>query len=480
MKNTLKKLLAVSMSAFILLALFTCVTAFADDAAGDKVTVTFNGEKMDFDVDPIVENDRTLVPFRAIFEALGCAVTYIDYGDGKPIVGAQRGNEYVALYINNTTMYVNGDEVTLDVAPKIVNDRTLVPLRAVSESLDCDVKWYDDTNTAAIFQKLGQYNITPSRLEKTVTYGDNVLMTITCVYPVIENSENNEFIDKINKKYRDMADNFSADIEKEYSSDAENMFENLENYTPMNFELTYNVNTNRKDIISITTADYRNSNGAHPYTLSSSVTYDMSDEKELSLYDVLDGTESEIDDAVCEGFTELLTENGIEMTDEQVNTVKNAAPIVNWYVKDGSIVLYYNQYDIAPYAFGVPTIEIPYDADTMKIDLSETELDALEFELDGNPTTGYSWEITDTDSDKLDIQSEYIPDETDKDINGAGGKYKFTVKGISPGNASFNLSYMRNFEKDKPALKDVSYKLYVSKDNKITVISNSLTENISD
>ena len=43
-----------------------------------EITVTPDGENMEFDVQPIIENGRTPVPMRAIFEALGCAVTYTD------------------------------------------------------------------------------------------------------------------------------------------------------------------------------------------------------------------------------------------------------------------------------------------------------------------------------------------------------------------------------------------------------------------
>ena len=43
-----------------------------------EITVTLDGENMEFDVQPIIENGRTPVPMREIFEALGCAVTYTD------------------------------------------------------------------------------------------------------------------------------------------------------------------------------------------------------------------------------------------------------------------------------------------------------------------------------------------------------------------------------------------------------------------
>ena len=66
------------ISGIILSVIMLCstVTAFAQ-ASSDKVTVTMDGQEMEFDVQPVIENGRTLVPMRAIFEALGCAVTMI-------------------------------------------------------------------------------------------------------------------------------------------------------------------------------------------------------------------------------------------------------------------------------------------------------------------------------------------------------------------------------------------------------------------
>ena len=76
----IRKLTIAALSAAAVTA-SVCGSAFADGAAADKITVTMNGQPMSFDVDPIMENDRTLVPFRAIFEALDCAVSYQRYGE---------------------------------------------------------------------------------------------------------------------------------------------------------------------------------------------------------------------------------------------------------------------------------------------------------------------------------------------------------------------------------------------------------------
>ena len=86
----------------------------------------------------VIINDRTLVPLRAIFEALGAEVTY----DGATrTVRAGKGDIQISLTIGKNILHINDRTVELDVPAKIVNDRTLVPVRAISESFGVKVDW---------------------------------------------------------------------------------------------------------------------------------------------------------------------------------------------------------------------------------------------------------------------------------------------------------------------------------------------------
>ena len=118
-----------------------------DGKGQDGIAVFCNSRQVAFDQQPIEENDRVLVPVRAIFEQLGAEVNYDD-GDG--VITANNGERTVVMQLDNPEMG-NGTEVfTLDVPPKLVGDRTLVPLRAVSEAFDCKVEWIESLNRAVI------------------------------------------------------------------------------------------------------------------------------------------------------------------------------------------------------------------------------------------------------------------------------------------------------------------------------------------
>ena len=121
-----------------------------DDEESDEITVIFDGETLSFDVAPQIINDRTLVPFRTLFEKFGATVEYIE--DGQ-YVNAVKGDTNISLQIDNTTATVNGAESVLDCAPIIVDGRTLVPLRFIAEALNADVDWDGDTRTVTIVTK---------------------------------------------------------------------------------------------------------------------------------------------------------------------------------------------------------------------------------------------------------------------------------------------------------------------------------------
>lgn len=124
--------------AFVCLITVLCsVTVYSLD-----IEVRVDGNTLFCDVPPIIKNDRVLVPLRSIFEALSCDVSYKEEFDGNYIY-AVRGNDLIAHKIGSDSLFVNGETLKMDVSSEIVSDRTLVPLRAVSEALDCSVLWDD-------------------------------------------------------------------------------------------------------------------------------------------------------------------------------------------------------------------------------------------------------------------------------------------------------------------------------------------------
>lgn len=117
------------------------------DPENEPIKVIIDDEIITFDVEPIIINDRTMVPFRAIFEKSGAAVSWDEYSN---TASGTLDETTISLPIDSKTAYVNDKPIELDVAATVVGDRTLVPLRFISENFGAKVSWNDETRTAKI------------------------------------------------------------------------------------------------------------------------------------------------------------------------------------------------------------------------------------------------------------------------------------------------------------------------------------------
>lgn len=115
----------------------------------DDIKVILNGNMIDFDQPPVLESGRTLVPLRAIFEALGATV---DWNPETHTVTSVKGDIEISLTIGSNTIFVNDSKIELDVPAKLYGSRTLVPVRAVAEGFNCKVEW-DDANQSVVITK---------------------------------------------------------------------------------------------------------------------------------------------------------------------------------------------------------------------------------------------------------------------------------------------------------------------------------------
>lgn len=115
------------------------------------VKALVNGEEPQMDVQPLIENGRTLVPFRAIAEALGAEK--VEWDAETRTVTVTKGDLEVVLTIDNLVATVDGTEYKLDVPAKIKDGRTVIPLRFLSEALKCKVLWEQETSTAVVIEQ---------------------------------------------------------------------------------------------------------------------------------------------------------------------------------------------------------------------------------------------------------------------------------------------------------------------------------------
>lgn len=103
------------------------------------IKVIVNQQKLNTDVDPYIENGSTFVPIRFIGKALD--VDRIAWNQGTKTAKIVYGNKTISLTIGENRAIVNGVSYPLQGTIQLYNNRTFVPIRFVSEILDCTVDW---------------------------------------------------------------------------------------------------------------------------------------------------------------------------------------------------------------------------------------------------------------------------------------------------------------------------------------------------
>lgn len=174
----MKKLICLTFCLLIALFFITPTPSLADEN-----TKTIEGA--------VIVDGRTLLPLRSIFENLGATV---NWNPTSKVVVAEKGNTKIELPLNSKKVKVNGVTKTLDVPAKLIGNKTMVPVRFVSESLGAEVSWNKENQYALIKYQGQQIKvlIQISYLRDTnyiYTYSSQ-LQTLTDTFKGKENGKN--------------------------------------------------------------------------------------------------------------------------------------------------------------------------------------------------------------------------------------------------------------------------------------------------
>ena len=168
MKSKWKRLLLTTMA----VGMLSSVTAFAANVSmnlnyngknhaynAPEIKVTIDGKtRTPKDMPAVSIDGRTMLPMRQIATELGCEVVW--NGDAQQVYVIN--DKYTLVFtIDQNVGYQNGEEFKMDVPAMVVNDRTMLPVRALATALDLNITWDDATRTVAITQKKAP--VTPSK-----------------------------------------------------------------------------------------------------------------------------------------------------------------------------------------------------------------------------------------------------------------------------------------------------------------------------
>lgn len=138
--------------------------SFTKEAPAEQpIKILIDGEYITPDSDPVIKNDRTIVPIRAVAEKLGYDVSWeaetrtavITNGETilRVTIDAPEMVKETKEEVDFVPEFYTQEKISLDVAATIINDRTYLPLRAVGEALGCDVDWDAANRTVIINSK---------------------------------------------------------------------------------------------------------------------------------------------------------------------------------------------------------------------------------------------------------------------------------------------------------------------------------------
>ncbi len=126
------------MKRFIGTAAVLAALMVSNVMAGESISLKINGTELECEVPPQIIDGRTMVPVRAIFEAVGAEVNWDS--DTKTVTGI-KGDTTVEMTVDSRTEFINGEAVEMDAAPVVTEGRTLAPARYVAEAFGCSVEW---------------------------------------------------------------------------------------------------------------------------------------------------------------------------------------------------------------------------------------------------------------------------------------------------------------------------------------------------
>lgn len=329
----------------------------------DSIKVVVDGKEIIFtDQAPIIKNDRTMIPLRGVLETMGIDIVW---NAEEQSITAERGDSYALFKIGETTLKTAEGEINLDVAPEIINDRTMIPLRAVTESFGAEVTWDADTKTVTITDEIANTMVEAAKLTNEVKAADGtVLYTIDVKYPVLNDKCEAAGKKAVNEAIKKSIEESVAAGSEEIKKAAEELYnsakETEEKFMPLSVMGDYKVTLENSGTLSFYVDLSYNFNGAHPMTYRNGYTYGLESGKELMLSDVTGVSENKAMEIIKNAYTEAIkadTENKTFFTDALKN-LDETLKTVDFYLEDKNIVFFTELYSVAPYAAGFVSVPV--------------------------------------------------------------------------------------------------------------------------
>jgi hypothetical protein len=330
----------------LVLALVVCMAGVVNAfAAEDKaIDIEMNGKTIGMAAK--VWEGELFLPLRAISEELQYDVQW--FGDKKEIK-VSKPEKSISLSLSGNKIVVNNHEAYIPGGYRLINGRTYLRQDSFSDDLGLKVVW-DKVNNKVILQEVKENSFTINTKKEN---SETQTLKLTLQYPELKGLDNAEVQNELNSLFARLAGEAKArgqEVEQYIGQDEITRHIKAEVY------FDYQVKYNQSGLLSIVFMDYLYSGGAHGGTVQSSYTFDLKTGKEYEIKDLFkDG--SDYISIISSEVKKQMQEREMTVLLAPFDSIKADQ---DYYLSNNTVVVYFQQYEYLPYAYGIPEFAVDF------------------------------------------------------------------------------------------------------------------------
>lgn len=363
---------------FLIFLILMLLIGAGSVCAATDTEIYINGLKLETDAKPVIKDGYTFVPIRSIGEALGYTVTY--YESSKTIDMTQPNLRVsIQMVIGGNAAFVNGNEVDIPAPPFIFENRTMVPVRFISEALDSRVIWeegcssetysnvFEDVPNKVIIRcqypvKLpsGNAGVASQIYEQSWELPDyanpdkkGASYKVEAVVPVFSGMRDEDFQRELNEEFKAIYENAEENINTAYEENKNTGYEYSAYYN-----YSFSITDDSAGVLSILAYDDYYTGGAHGFPNRYGINIAFNKSVVLELSDLFK-PEKDYEQKL---LGEMKAIQKLSSTQEYVDVTEvTELSSASFYFKDGNLVIFYQPYELSSFARGFVEFRIPLE-----------------------------------------------------------------------------------------------------------------------
>ena len=319
--------------------------AFADT---EGPSISLNGTQLEMKA--FVQEGSLYLPVRSISEDLGYVVSW---SPTDQTVGIDAKDKTISLDLKNTKINANRHQSYMQYTPVMINDRTYMREDFFSDNLALKVEW-DKNNNIVLLTSMKENAITIKTFQ---IYSETKALKTAIQYPVVVGLADQKIQDEINATFKNLADQAAQEGAKNAADLAPAVIQFPDMPGQCEVYFNYQIKYNQNGLLSLVFQNYQYAGGAHGNTVQTGYTMNLKTGQQCALKDLFKANAD---------YVSIISNSVKTQLDERDLTAALFQPFskINenqgYYLSDNGIVVYFQQYEILPYAAGIQEFTVDY------------------------------------------------------------------------------------------------------------------------